>query len=108
MKDTRKALKPMLLEWIEKGREAAAAPFAPEALRKVMSEMSKQGFSELRISPALPVDVRKTETAKAGRLFLDREGIENGWESASMPTDERLNPSRMSGEFYDLVIQIKP
>ena len=107
MKDTRKALKPMLLEWIEKGREVAAAPFAPEALRKVMSEMSKLGFSELRISPALPLDVRKTETAKAGRLFFDREGIENDWETSQMPTDEKGNPSRMSGEFYELVIRIR-
>ena len=107
MKDQRLPLKPHLLAEVAKGQENAAEPFKPEKLRETMAALARLGFAEMRIGPALPVDVRTTETARLGCAYLDRESIAWDWTGAEIPLDENRNPSRAGGDYYELTIRLK-
>lgn len=107
MKDPRQSLKPRLIALIGEGRELAAEPFKPEALRERLTEIARLGFEDLKVQPSAPVDVRSTQTAKAGCTYLAKEGFDCVWESLQMPLDDRANPSRYPGDYYQLVIRIK-
>ena len=106
MKDLRQALKPHIERLISEGLEKAAAPFSPESLRTSMLEMAKLGVSEFRVTPLLAVDVRSTGTVQDGIRYLDREKITYRWDSIPKPVDERRNPGRVSGDFYELIIRL--
>lgn len=107
MKAKLQPLKPYLLGLVTGGREAAAAPFAPAALRERLCELARLGVNELRIGPTLALDVRSTRTAGEGLAYLDGEGIDWAWDAVPVPGDEKRNPGRMSGEFFELIVRLK-
>ncbi len=108
MKSPRNPLKPHLLELAAAGREMAAAPLAPEALRIKLMEMAKLGFHEVAVGPLLDVDVRSTATAGAGIAYLGKEKIETQWRPANALPESDRNPARVVTEYYELVIRIRP
>lgn len=106
MKDLRQALKPHVERLIAEGLEKAAAPFSPESLRATLVDMAKLGVSEFRVTPLLAVDVRGTTTAQDGIRYLEREKFTHRWDCVPKPVDERRNPGRVSGDFYELIVRI--
>lgn len=107
MQSERQPLKPHLLALVAAGLEAAAAPFAPDALKAKLLDAAKLGVAEVRISPALALDVRKTKTAAKGVAYLERENIACDWQAAAALPDAANNPGGLPGEFYVLVVRLK-
>ena len=103
MKFEKAELRPRLLELIAAGRETAAAPIAPEKLRERLTDVAKVGFSECRIWPLAPVDVRSTNSAKAAEKFLEQLRFSFTWEPQVPPAD---NVAGGRTEFYILVVQL--
>lgn len=108
MRGMKDALKPVLLELLREGREAAAAPLAPERLRETLQAMARKGIGEFLIKPMVPVDVRKTETAAKGMAYLHQEGIACEWQAVAAMPDSAMNPGGLAGEYYQLVVRLKP
>ena len=106
MKAKLQPLKPYLLGLVAEGREAAAAPFAPAALRERLCDLARLGVDDLRITPRLALDVRGTKTAEEGLAYLKGEGIEWAWDGVPVPVDEKRNPGRSGGEYYELIIRV--
>lgn len=104
MKFEKAELRPRLLELIAAGRETAAAPIAPEKLRERLTEAAKLGFSECRVRPAAPVDIRNTVVAKAAEKFLEKLEFSFSWEAQVPPPD---NAAGAGGEYYVLLVQLR-
>ena len=108
MKSVKDALKPVLLDLLREGREAAATPFKPETLRETLQVMARKGVAEFRVRPTLALDVRSTATAAKGMAFLEGEGIACEWQAVAALPDAPDNPGGLPGEYFELVVRLKP
>lgn len=76
-------------EMTRQGLEREAEKLLPlEKMRKAISEAAMDGFYRVAVAPEKPLDLTRTETAKATIAALQKEGFNVSWE-AKVSLDDR-------------------